>query len=307
MSSLGLGTYLGQMSQEAGRGYTEAVVAALRGGINFLDTSLNYRTQHSEQNIGEALRTLLGGGEIDRDEFLVSTKAGYLVPGAVPSAILRRDDIVGNMHSLAPDFLADQLERSRANLGLETIDVFYLHNPETQLQFLPHDEFHRRVRAAFERLEALASEGKIVAYGAATWDGFRKPGQLDLERLAEIAGEAGGPGHRFRFIQLPLNLAMTEALARDVPGRAASLGIEVVASASMLQGRLASGLPEELVRRLAPDGPGALAALQFARSAPSVAVALAGMGRPEHVRENLRLAALPPLSAAEFQQLFVEA
>ena len=71
---------------------------------------------------------------MQRDEIVVSTKAGFLTPGAVPE-FLKPEDVVGGMHSMAPDFLADQIDRSRANLGVDTIDVFYLHNPETQLGF----------------------------------------------------------------------------------------------------------------------------------------------------------------------------
>ena len=55
VSSLGLGTYLGAMSPRGRRGYTAAVLAAVRGGINFIDTSLNYRNQRSERAIGQAI------------------------------------------------------------------------------------------------------------------------------------------------------------------------------------------------------------------------------------------------------------
>jgi len=82
-------------------------------------------------------------GELKRDEFVVSTKAGFLTPNAMPGVALRPEDLAGNMHSMAPAFLADQLGRSRKNLGLETIDVLYLHNPETQLSFVDAGEFYR--------------------------------------------------------------------------------------------------------------------------------------------------------------------
>ena len=116
ISSLGIGSYLGNIDDATDAGYKAAVTLALRNGINFIDTSLNYRHQSSERNIGDALSALMGAGEIRRDEFAVCTKAGYLVPGAVPTGILRPSDVVGNMHSMARAFLKDQLERSLANL-----------------------------------------------------------------------------------------------------------------------------------------------------------------------------------------------
>ncbi len=94
---------------------------------------------------------------------------------------------------MAPDFLADQIERSRVNLGVDAIDVFYLHNPETQLGFVTQDEFEQRIFRAFQHLEQLVDQEKIRWYGTATWDGYRK-GALSLRRIAELAEQArAGP------------------------------------------------------------------------------------------------------------------
>src|SRR3954452_4715474 len=64
VSSIGLGSYLGDMDERTDRGYTQAVVAAVQGGINFIDTSLNYRNQRSDLSIGEAIRQLTGKGAL---------------------------------------------------------------------------------------------------------------------------------------------------------------------------------------------------------------------------------------------------
>src|SRR4051812_46793310 len=167
VSSLGIGTYLGKPDDETDGAYTDALIAAGENGINFFDTAINYRHQRSERCIGAALR------QLQRDEIVICTKAGFITPGAIPEA-LKPEDLAGGMHSMAPAFLTDQIERSRANLGVDTIDVFYLHNPETQLSFADRTAFEARVRAAFGRLEELVAAEKIRWYGAATWDGFRK-------------------------------------------------------------------------------------------------------------------------------------
>src|SRR5205085_1599462 len=97
-------------------------------------------------------------------------------------------------------FLEDQLERSRANLCLDAIDVFYIHNPETQLPVTGEDEFYRRMRSAFEFCERAASDGRIRYYGVATWEAFRKGIEsVSLRRLDAIAREIAGADHRFRF------------------------------------------------------------------------------------------------------------
>src|SRR3954465_15858261 len=77
LSSIGIGTYLGDPTDSADRSYTEAIEEAVRNGINVLDTAINYRHQRSERNLGAALKSLIGAKEFARDEVLVCTKAGY--------------------------------------------------------------------------------------------------------------------------------------------------------------------------------------------------------------------------------------
>jgi aryl-alcohol dehydrogenase-like predicted oxidoreductase len=300
VSSLGIGTYLGAADDAADRAYTDALIAAGECGINFFDCAINYRNQRSERCIGAALRHL------QREEIVVCTKAGFLTPGAVPDS-LEADDVVGGMHSLAPRFLADQIERSRANLGVDTLDVFYLHNPETQLSFRTRAEFEARIRRAFTQLEILVDRRRIHWYGVATWDGFRRKDALSLPRLAEIASEEGGSEHHFRFIQLPFNLGMVEAFVdrpENVLEAASRLGIVAIASATLLQTRILSQMPDT-VRELLPDlESDAQRAIQFARSTPGIAVALVGMGRREHVLHNLGVAHVPPATRDQYLQLY---
>jgi aryl-alcohol dehydrogenase-like predicted oxidoreductase len=218
---------------------------------------------------------------------------------------------------MTPRYLADQLERSRRNLGVQCVDVFYLHNPETQLGEISKDEFLRRIRKAFEFLESAVASGKIGAYGLATWNAFREepksPGYLSLEEIVGVAAEIGGSDHHFRFVQLPLNLAMPEALTRPnqvavgktmamvQAGRA--LGITLVASAALLQGQLTKNLPATMRNAWGMKSDSALA-LQFARSAPGITTALVGMSQIGHVENNLALAGVEPAGREEFLKVF---
>jgi aryl-alcohol dehydrogenase-like predicted oxidoreductase len=300
VSSLGIGTYLGASDDTADLDYTDALIAAAEGGINFFDCAINYRNQRSERTIGAALR------QLTREEIVVCTKAGFLTPGAVPDW-LESGDVAGGMHSISPRFLADQIERSRANLGVDTIDVFYVHNPETQLSFRTRAEFELRIRRTFAQLEMLVDQRKIRWYGIATWDGFRRKDGLNLPRLAELATEEGGGEHHFRFIQLPFNLGMVEAFLdrpENVLESAARLGMVAVASASLMQARILSQMPET-VRALLPGlESDAQRAIQFTRSTPGISVALVGMGHREHVIHNLGVAAVAPATLEQYCQLY---
>jgi aryl-alcohol dehydrogenase-like predicted oxidoreductase len=300
VSSLGIGTYLGGDDDASDRSYTDALITAGQTGVNFFDSAINYRNQRSERCIGVALK------QLQRDEIVVCTKAGFLTPGAVPKS-LRPEDVVGRMHSMAPDFLASQIDCSLANLDIETIDVFYLHNPETQLGFVTRMEFDERIRRAFAKLEELVSRQKIRWYGAATWEGFRKKDALSLPRMAEIAAEVGGPEHHFRFIQLPFNLGMVEAYVdqpEPVLAAAERLGIAAVASGTLMQGQMLSHMPGAVADLLPGLETDAQRAIQFTRSTPGISVALVGMGRPEHVLENLGVAGVPPATHEQYQRLY---
>jgi aryl-alcohol dehydrogenase-like predicted oxidoreductase len=299
VSSLGIGTYLGASNDAADQAYTEALIAAGEGGINFFDCAINYRNQRSERCIGAALR------QLQREEIVVCTKAGFLTPGAVPS--LDADDVVGGMHSLAPRFLEDQIERSRANLGVDTLDVFYLHNPETQLSFRTRADFDARIRRTFSQLEILVDRRKIHWYGIATWDGFRRKDVLNLPLLAQIAFEEGGAEHHFRFIQLPFNLGMVEAFVErpeNVLEAAGRMGIAAVASATLLQTRILTQMPEAVQHLLPGLASDAQRAIQFTRSTPGIAVALVGMGRRQHVLHNLGIAEVRPATRDQYLELY---
>ncbi len=331
ISSIGLGTYLGEPTAEADAAYTQAVRLAVASGINLLDTAINYRHQRSERNIGAALREMVSAGELQRDEVVICTKAGYLSfdgevppnPGAyfraefVDKGILNPADLAGGMHCMSPGYLTDQLGRSRRHLGLETIDVFYVHNPETQLGEVPRERFRQRLGEAFTMLEEAVKADKIRYYGVATWNGFRVPpaarDAMSLAETAEIAQQAGGEQHHFRFVQLPFNLGMPEAFAYrnqtwakenlSLLEAASRAGVMVVGSATLSQGQLTHNLPEFIEQRLEAGSDGGNA-IQFARSTPGLAVALVGMGQPEHVRENLKVAALPATPREQWSKLF---
>lgn len=318
VSSVALGTYLGDSDDETDALYAEAARAALTSGINIIDTAINYRCQRSERVIGRVLQELVGEGVLRRDEVVICTKAGYVpLDGAPPASreqyelyvrreyldrgVIRPTDLVGGGHALTPQFLVDQLHRSMRNLGVQGVDYFYIHNPEQQLSAVSPAELSSRLRLAFEALEGCVARGEIGAYGCATWSGLRLPagshGHLSLYDLAALAHDVGGSGHHFRIAQLPINLTMSEAVRvstqRDPRGRlvhvidaAAELGIDLVVSAPLLQGQLTHDLPDQ-IRDLFSGSTDAHRALAFVRTLPAVLTAAVGMKSVGHVGENL--------------------
>ena len=332
LSSIGIGTYLGNPDASTDERYVESIVSAVQHGVNVIDTAANYRFQRSERAIGKALQELTGKLGFSRDEIVICTKGGYLpFDGAPPrdvrgyiqetfvnTGIARFEDIVGGSHCMTPSYLQNQLDQSLRNMDVDCVDVYYIHNPESQLGYVSKNEFAARLKSAFELLEKNRAQGKLQFYGVATWNGFRVPSEQQdyhgLQRMVEFAGEVTGESHGFRFIQLPFNLAMPEALTlinQEINGEqvtlleaAQALGMTVVSSASIFQGRVAHGLPETVRRPMGSLASDAQTAIQFVRSAPGVTTALVGMSTTAHVKENLELTAVEPASHEQFMQLF---
>jgi aryl-alcohol dehydrogenase-like predicted oxidoreductase len=294
------------------------VSRAIASGVNLLDTAINYRCQRSERAVGAAIRQAIESGTAIREELVVCSKGGYIpLESELPKSrseyrdyvrrqfldteILRADEIVAGGHSLAPRFLKYCIAKSRQNLGLRSIDVYYIHNPGQQMAEVSREELRARLRAAFVALEEAATRGEIGVYGCATWDELRVPADapehLSLEELVTIAREVAGAEHHFRAVQLPLNLAMTEAVRLEnqtlrgktvsVLTAASELGLTVVASATLMQSKLAADLPPALRDAFPQCATDAQRAIAFTRSLPGVTSALVGMKRVEHVNENI--------------------
>lgn len=333
LSSLGMGTYLGNPDLVTDSKYSAALLRALELGINVIDTAINYRFQQSERAIGQALHKAIRSGTLRREHVLLCTKGGFISGDATPpsgtwfdqtfvaSGVVDPADVVADCHCMAPKYLRHELEQSLENLGVGTIDVYYVHNPETQIPEVGPEEYYRRLTEAFRALEEAAAEGKIQWYGTATWDAYRSlessPSYASLERTVQCAVAAGGEKHRFKVIQLPFNIGMLEAYGlasqkrggRDVSALEAArdMGLAVFTSVPLFQTRLIGRMPKKLHASLPGLRTDAQRCLQFARSAPGVAAPLCGMKEVRHVQENAEVAALPPLTPEAFTELFEKA
>ena len=330
VGALGIGTHLGEPDDVTDEQYASSITAALGAGVNLIDTAINYRSQRSERTIGAALRAAMQSGRVQRDGVLLCTKGGYVpLDGALPPTreayrayvereylaprLIARADLVAGGHCLAPRFLAHQLARSRANLGVQKIDLYYLHHPEQQREARGATAFRSVLREAVEMMETKVAAGEIGAWGVATWEGLRvppdHPRHLAIAEVMAVAREVAGQSHHFRAVQAPINLAMPEAVRLPtqelvtsasfgagvrVPAlqACAELGLAVVASAPLLSGRLTSGLPPALVETFPNCETDAQRALAFVLALPGVSAVACGVSDPAHVEENLAVLGL---------------
>jgi aryl-alcohol dehydrogenase-like predicted oxidoreductase len=334
LSSLGMGTYLGDATDYEDEAIENATYESIKSGaINVIDTAINYRAMKSEKSIGRALSRLIMDRVISRDQVFISTKNGYITNDGdfqsigmmeymqkmyITPGLINQNDISSGYNVLNPTYIERCIDRSLYNMKLSTIDLVYVHNPfESWYQDVTRKEFMEMLRKVFQVYEKYRSRNKIRYYGMATWTCFRVPNDnneyLSLEevvKLAESVNEGDSNNHGFRFIQLPYNLAYSEPLLLknqnvgneknlSILEAASRLKIGVFTSIPLFQGRLLrANIPSYSENLTDPVAK----LVQVIRSTPTVIAPLIGQKKPEHVEQNLKIANVPPMSIEEFKR-----
>ena len=241
-SRLGFGTYRVDTREPEHR---EALKKALREGVNLIDTSTNYMDGDSERLVGAVLGEMIKRGELTREEVIVVSKIGYVQGHNLKQAEAREQagrpypNMVkygeGIWHCIHPEYLADQLTLSLDRLGLATLDVCLLHNPEYFLSEAAHHEggdltlsrntFYRRIEQAFTYFESQVAAGRIHYYGVSSNTVTADPSDAEatsLSRMCEAARAAavaqGIDRHHFAVLQCPMNLYEAGALVTPNTG-----------------------------------------------------------------------------------------
>lgn len=330
LSSIGMGTYLGDLSKEDDIDIENALYESVKShAINVIDSAINYRAMKSEKSIGRSITRLVNDGIVSRDEIFVSTKNGYITNDGdypmldvweyiqrmyISTGIIKAEDISSGYNVLNPAYIEKCIERSRFNLKLDTLDLVYIHNAfESWNQDVSKNKFFDMLSKVFEVYEKFRSKNKIRYYGMATWTCFRVGEEnkeyLSLDEVYNIAKSIGGVDHGFRFIQLPYNLAYSEALflknqnvgnekKLTILEAAKRLKIGVFSSVPLLQGKLIQTKIPDYSETLTDP---IMKLLQIIRSSPSIIAPLIGQKKMDHVNKNNKISEIPPLSEDEFK------
>ncbi|HEY0118821.1 MAG TPA: aldo/keto reductase [Cellulomonas sp.] len=280
------------------------LAAALDAGVTFLDTADVYGDGRSETFVGQVL------AQRGREGITVATKMGR-----------RADPHVADEYTL--DAFRRWNDRSRANLGVDTLDLVQLHCPPT--------EVYRR-QQTFDDLDTLVSEGRIAAYG------------VSVETVEEALLAIARPN--VATVQIILNAFRRKPLEEVLPAaREAGVGIiaRVPLASGLLSGRYDehtqfaasdhrsfnrhgesfdvgetfAGVPFEVgvvaAREVASFTPAgattAQLALRWVIDQPGVSVVIPGARSPEQARANAEAADLPPLdhdTARGLQRIYDE-
>ena len=246
-SRIGFGGYRISLEVDDHR---NALEKALQEGCNLFDTSTNYADGQSERLVGTVVKDLIAKRFIAREEIIIVSKIGYVQGKSLARAEAREQagkpfpDMVkygdGIWHCLHPEFLEEQLTSSLDRLGLATLDICLLHNPEyflsdaknrnlsinaIQLNDL-RQEFYRRIEQAFVYFESQVAAGRLQCYGVSSNTCTATPDNPESTSLAHMlkaaqaaAQQSGQTAHHFRILQLPMNLFEAGALLMQNTGK----------------------------------------------------------------------------------------
>ncbi|MEA3353195.1 MAG: aldo/keto reductase [Campylobacterota bacterium] len=335
-SKLGLGTFNKEPYKEENYlfHYIEGVKEAVKNGINLIDTASNYRYGQSEKEIGEALTELFEEGTVKREELIICSKGGFIQldypfpknpytwidENIIKKELAAKEDIELDQHCMTPDFLEWSCRKSLKNVGIDSFDIYYLHNPEMQIIKLGEKKFYKQIEKIFKRFEKLADEGLFNYYGVAVWNGFiaQNEEKVELEKLVECAKKAGGENHRFKYIQTPFNMGKTTAYTTytqkvqmeecTLLQAAHRLKIGVIGSSSLLQMNLfkksftaETGVILDDTMTLKSD---IQLALQFVRSTPGIISSLFGSKVPVNIKQNCEISKIKAVPKAKYDLLY---
>ncbi|TDD46446.1 aldo/keto reductase [Nonomuraea terrae] len=262
----------------------EALAAAWEGGIRYFDTSPHYGIGHSERRIGEFLR------QVPREQYVLSTKVGRLLLPQDPAGRMDEFFQVPATHRRVWDFSRDGIRRSvedsLTRLGVDRIDLLFLHDAE--------EHFETALRDGYPALAELRAEGVVGAIGA---------GMYDTRMLTRLVREADVDA-----VMLSGYYTLLEQSALgDLLPACAERGVSILAASIFNSGVLATPRPgpdarfeyrpasEEVLRRAhriadVCEAHGVTlpeAAMAFPLRHPAVAGIVVGMRSAEEARRNL--------------------
>jgi len=271
-----------------------------------IDTGSDWGFGTTEATVGRVLRQVRGS-------FVLAGKAGrlpiareaahqerrHIEATYVATGLCRADAVLPGRRCFTPGWLQTSIETSRAALGVTTIDVMLLQEPEWLRVAGP---WQPALAAAFEALEQARTAGWIGAYGISSFFGVlggpNHELHLDLGAVTGLARSVGGNEHGLRFVQFPINMVVPALAVARAVSSARDSGLGVLGVAPFDHGRLltdldANGIIEE-------DGRTWTLAQWLLQSARSLGAdcCVAGTMSPSHASEDISVGAWPPFARA---------
>jgi aryl-alcohol dehydrogenase-like predicted oxidoreductase len=306
LSKVGVGLYQGEETDESDRKLLEVLEFALLSGVLVFDCAPSYRNRRSEKILGELIRLY------PNQDYFISTKGGF-VPFDFSQGEQKEKEYINELvakgwirpqffdynffQCFDPLYLDHSLNTTLTTLSRDSVELYYLHNPEYFLEKVGRDRFLAVMRDVFLWIREKIEAGQMKAFGISSWFGFfnldpkKRLQVLDFFKLAEEVGIQS----YFNCIQVPYNFSQTKGLffkgqqvgesQKSLFSLAEELKISILASAPLGQGKLPKYTYPEKVKTIFSGMTSAQVSLSFVLSTPGISVALIGTTSLVHFKE----------------------
>ena len=189
---------------------------ALLNGINIIETSSNYTNGHAEESVGEVINQLFYDSDLTRNDIILISKGGYITQNTPPE--YKNTIAIGHnlYHCLEPEFIKTQITQSLNRLGVNKLDGYLLHNPETYLQNQNNastSRYYEILKKAFCYLETEVTNGRIKYYGISSNTLSLNQDSLHTTSLKELIKlKKNSHLKYFKLLEFPFNLIETNTV-----------------------------------------------------------------------------------------------
>jgi len=308
LSKIGIGLYLGDETEIVDNNLFRVLERSLNTGINIFDCSPSYRNGKSEKLIGKLIR------KYPNKTYNISTKGGFIpfdfskgekaennyIKELIDSNLIK-EELFDQQYFQTFDvrYLQYSLQKTLENINRDSVEIYYIHNPEYLLERCGREIFLNHMRNVFHWIKTEIENRRILEFGISSWFGFfeREPSKrLQLNDFINLSKEIGIRQH-FRYIQVPYNFYQTDLLffkGQEVCNKQISLGsaaekynLSLITSATLNQGRLVNYTFPDKVTKIFPNMTSAQISLAFVLSTPSIKSCLVGTNSLDHLEELL--------------------
>lgn len=199
-----------------------------------IDTSSHFGHGASETFLGNALQDLIKQDKVKREEIVVVSKAGFILPSPISSPEQALQNVPSyakisdtSYHSIHPSYLSSQITASLERLKLDKLDIFMLNNPERMLgdRHVPggytKTRLYKEIAEAFVHLDEEVAKGRIGGYGICS-NALHVPtteDHLSLKTIVKSRQDHGWKLDNFVAIETPLNLFERELVTDVFPAK----------------------------------------------------------------------------------------
>lgn len=281
----------------------DRIIRSVEGVPVLIDSAPDWGFGTTEPRVGHVLRGRRGqfqlaskAGRLPLERGAIAHERRYIETTYIAPGLCRAEEILPGRRCFSPQWITRSLRCSLESLGVDTIDIVLLQEPEwLRTGIRP---WRAALASTFEALEEARAAGRIRSYGVSCfWGILGGPThdlRLDLPEVARIATSVGGPEHGCRFVQFPISPLRPAGATERAVAEAREHGLRVIGVAPFDHGRLLAAMDSRGV--IEEEGRLWTLAQWLIQAARCLGAdcCVFGTVSPEHAAEDIEVVAHPP-------------